>query len=352
MKGRLTIAALAVVGVTFACRGTLLTHFDHRAHLAERSCGGPGQQPCLNCTSCHLGPVSAEHDHFAAPQAGACVECHQDSEAKLKHSIRPALAQVPAGKKIIFSHAKHLTMSELKGQCVKCHGGAVGFQNGPPLFPPMTTCLNCHEHRDQFDKGECLGCHEMSDLRELKPASFLPHDNAWFRRHGAAARGNEAQCEMCHAQTKCDSCHDSSKRLGPAQVAPEMIDRTFAHRFDYISRHAMESRSQPGSCFTCHVRSECNACHASRGVSPSVEGAQNPHPPGWASGLVSNTHGPAARRDIASCAACHDQGAASNCVRCHKVGGIGGTPHPPGWRSTASGSTREAACAPCHGGAL
>jgi hypothetical protein len=64
---------------------------------------------------------------------------------------------------------------------------------------------------------------------------------------------------------------------------------------------------------------------------------------------TSNEHGRAARRDIASCAACHDQGAASNCVRCHKVGAFGGSPHPPGWRS--SQPTTAESCAICHRGA-
>ena len=57
----------------------------------------------------------------------------------------------------------------------------------------------------------------------------------------------------------------------------------------------------------------------------------------------------AARRNIGSCAACHDQGPVSNCVRCHQVGGLGGTPHPAGWRSTAPVSNPE--CSACHGGA-
>lgn len=347
MRHRVAIAAVATLAVALACRGTLLTRFDHRAHLAERACGGPDQPACLNCTSCHTGAVSAEHDAFAPPRVAACGACHPDAEQKLNHALRPAVAAVPAGKRVLFSHSRHLAMGELNGQCVKCHAGAVGFSSGPPLFPPMATCLGCHQHRAEFDRGECLGCHTLSDLRKLQPVSFMAHDVGWMRRHPVDARSSGATCTLCHAQTQCDSCHDATKRLGPAQVAPEQIDRNFVHRFDFVSRHALESRSQPGSCFTCHARTECDACHASRGVSASVRGAASPHPPGWASGAVSNSHGPAARRDLASCAACHDQGAASNCVSCHKVGGVGGTPHPPGWRSTAPLSS--AACTPCHG---
>lgn len=347
MKKRLAIAGVLLLALAFACRGTLLTRFDHRLHLAERPCGGPGQMACLTCSSCHAGDESA-HDAFVPPQVTDCESCHDDAKTKWKHAIRPAVATPPQGKRILFSHSKHLELSDIKGQCVNCHAGAVGFQSGPPLFPPMSTCLNCHRHREQFEKGECLGCHTMSDLRALKPTSFMPHDAAWVRRHGSEARANEKGCVQCHAQTQCDACHDATRRLGPAQEAPEKIERNLVHRFDFLSRHPLEARSQPASCSSCHARTECDACHSSRGVSPSVRGAQSPHPPGWASGLISNSHGQAARRDIASCAACHDQGAASNCVSCHKVGGMGGTPHPVGWRSAEPMASPS--CAPCHGG--
>jgi hypothetical protein len=345
VKRAFTVAALAAIAAGVGCRGTLLTRFDHRLHLADRPCGGPGQQECLKCTSCHVG-AGESHDTFAPPGMASCSQCHRDSEEKWQHALRPAIAVQPAGKSIVFSHERHLKMPEVNGQCVKCHGGAVGFQSGPPLFPPMSTCLACHVHQQQFDEGSCLGCHRLGDLRALKPVS---HDAAWMRRHADGARSDGAMCSLCHAQTQCDSCHDATRRLGPAQLAPEKIDRGFVHRFDFVSRHALESQSQPGTCFSCHTRTECDACHASRGVSASVQGALSPHPQGWATGLISNTHGLAARRDIASCAACHDQGAASNCVRCHKVGGMGGNPHPAGWRSTED--IRAPQCAACHGGA-
>lgn len=345
--GLIALLCILAVLAAAACRGTLLTRFDHRAHLAERPCGAPGQMACLTCASCHVGNQA---DAFPSPQVSQCSDCHRDAEQKLKHALRPAVAKVPAGKQILFSHQRHLPLPEVKGQCVKCHAGAVGFQSGPPLFPPMATCLGCHEHRQEFARGECGTCHALGDLRMLKPISFMSHDAAWMRRHGDEARSNGAMCAQCHAQTQCDSCHDSTRRLGPAMAAPEKVDRSFVHRFDFVSRHALEAQSQPGSCVTCHVRTECDSCHATRGVSAGVRGALSPHPPGWASGLISNAHGAAARRDIASCASCHDQGAASNCVSCHKVGGVGGTPHPPGWRSGES--PRSPGCMACHGGAL
>ena len=51
-------------------------------------------------------------------------------------------------------------------------------------------------------------------------------------------------------------------------------------------------------------------------------------------------------RDIVACAGCHEAGPATNCIRCHKVGGYGGNPHPRGWKS-ARGVDSEM-CRYCH----
>lgn len=345
------VVLLALALLISACARGLLTRFPHRQHLAELECGGPGQQACLSCASCHQGD-EVKKDEWKQPQVTSCTSCHKDSNEVYANSIRPAVATMPLGKAIQFKHDPHLKLPSVKGQCVNCHAGAVGVAGGDPLFPPMSTCLSCHEHRKQFDEGVCTNCHKEADLKTLVPSSFLRHDAAWTKRHGQEARANPVACETCHSQTTCDSCHDATRPSSPAQRNPEAIDRELVHRFDWVTRHAFEADSQPGSCVTCHANTECDACHVARGVSPSRAGAEGIHPAQWASGLglARNGHGLAARRNIASCAACHDQGAASNCVRCHKVGGTGGTPHPAGWRSTAPLSNAE--CSACHGGSL
>lgn len=348
MTRRLVIGAvLALLGA--ACARGLLTHFPHRTHLAALQCGGPGQPQCLSCVSCHQASPGA-HQEWSPPTAQRCSGCHEDEHTIFRHSVRPALAALPAGKKIVFAHEQHLGLAELKGQCVKCHGGAVGVEGGAPLFPPMETCLGCHRHREQFEANQCTGCHRQNDLRALEPSSFFAHDTGWLKRHGPVARAQPQGCATCHAQASCDSCHDSTRPLGPATRNPEALERSFVHRFDFLSRHPLEARSQPGQCATCHAKTECDACHATRGVSAAGAGGQSPHPFGWASGLgaASNSHGLAARRDIGACASCHDQGPATNCVRCHKVGAMGGSPHPLGWRSTEPPTAPQ--CLVCHGG--
>ncbi|MDX2015741.1 MAG: cytochrome c3 family protein [Myxococcaceae bacterium] len=342
-----------------ACTKSLLTHFPHRQHLAELACGAPGQPDCLSCASCHQGAtdsfdggVGVATGAWHPPRVESCSACHQDAPQTFSRSIRPAIATVPAGKAIVFAHDPHLAMPSIKGQCVTCHAGAVGVTGGAPLFPPMEACLSCHEHRRQFDSGTCTNCHRQSDLRGLRPVSFLSHDAAWTRRHGLIARSEPERCESCHAQTSCDSCHDATRPMSAAVRNPEKFEAELVHRFDFLTQHAVEAESQPGTCLTCHAQPDCDACHTARGVSPMNRGAVSPHPAGWASGTgaARNTHGPAARRNLLSCAACHDQGAASTCVRCHRVGGSGGTPHPAGWQGSAPMGAPE--CQACHGGAL
>ena len=82
------------------------------------------------------------------------------------------------------------------------------------------------------------------------------------------------------------------------------------------------------------------------GVAGAKGTAHNPHPPGWLVKGNAQFHGTEAWRDAVSCAACHDQGAASNCVACHKSGASGGNPHPPGWHSGQAKTS--AGCANCH----
>jgi hypothetical protein len=108
------------------------------------------------------------------------------------------------------------------------------------------------------------------------------------------------------------------------------VTSDFIHRGDYLTRHSIEARSDPVLCQRCHGISFCTACHNQENVGPGGSNPRRPHPPGWA--LPGPTsHAVAARRDIVSCASCHDQGPNSNCVGCHKVGGVGGN----GGRSTA-----------------
>jgi hypothetical protein len=157
----------------------------------------------------------------------------------------------------------------------------------------------------------------------------------------------ELACQTCHEQTECVDCHDASQNLSIERRRPDAVERSFVHRGDFLSRHAIEASSDPRRCVTCHEPESCDACHAQRGVSASAEGGRSPHPVGWLGDPASPSfHGRAARRDIYSCASCHDRGPATNCIECHRVGAHGGTPHPPGFRSQEPLSAVP--CRYCH----
>ena len=335
--------ALALAAIVGACVDRTQARFPHQLHLAGLACGGAGQPACLDCNSCHS---VSKHDRASKLPAGEqCARCHRDDA----HEVLPVLAAVPdrgAGD-IGFDHDRHLAMPSIQGQCMPCHAGVV--KQGQSTLPAMAQCFSCHEHETQWKAGVCAPCHARADLERTLPKTFLRHDASFARRHGPAAEAQKQLCQSCHTESQCAACHDVTQDLAVERRQPERIERSFVHRADFMVRHAIEAESQPARCARCHTPDTCDSCHVARGVSANRRGSRNPHPPGWVgtNAASKSFHGQAARRDILACASCHDQGPATNCIRCHKVGGFGGNPHPGGWRSTQSKSSEM--CRYCHG---
>jgi hypothetical protein len=334
----------AVIAATLAaCADRAATRFPHAVHLAGLDCGGPGEAECMSCNSCHA--VSKRDRAHKLPDSDLCASCHRDDA----HEVARLLAVVPARASgdIHFDHDKHLDLDPIKGQCVKCHAGVVTA--GAATMPPMSACFSCHEHEQQWKAGTCAPCHERVDLEKTVPQTFLRHDEAFVRHHGQLAEQQGALCASCHSESQCNDCHDLTQGLMVERRRPERIDRDFVHRGDFIVRHAIEAQEQPARCARCHTVASCDECHVARGVSGNAKAGRNPHPPGWVGTNAASRsfHGREARRDILACAGCHEQGPATNCIRCHKVGGFGGNPHPSGWRSTRSEGSEM--CRYCHG---
>jgi hypothetical protein len=214
----------------------------------------------------------------------------------------------------------------------------------------MSRCFDCHEHQDQWNAGACSPCHEQRDLERILPRTFLKHEGDFARRHGDFVASDERLCQACHQPSDCNDCHDTWQVMSVERRRPEEIGRRFVHRADFLTRHALEASASPTSCLTCHEVSTCDGCHTARGVSAALLAERSPHPPGWVTNdlRLASEHGRAARRDILSCAACHDQGPATNCIACHKVGGYGGNPHPFGTFRTSRG-VFDGVCRYCHG---
>jgi hypothetical protein len=344
---RLRLVMLLLVlsaAAAFAACTRPTAHFVHNQHL-NVACGGPGQPECLSCATCH-GKMTAPAAQATPPWVKTCAACHSNGVELMNRSLRFARAKAERSDRILFPHDKHLKQREFAGQCVACHAGVFDTKAEDVPGAPMSKCLECHQ-RD-FERANCTPCHLRTELPKLLPQSFLRHDAAWLERHGIAAARQTNICQSCHSSTWCADCHDQSRGLLVEQRKPESIERQFKHVGDFLTVHAIESRSRPATCIRCHSSSSCDGCHIERGVSAARNGAVNPHPIGWMSRDPTATtfHGRAARRDPLSCMACHDHGPATNCIACHRVGGGAGNPHPRGWSS--SRSPESPMCRYCH----
>jgi hypothetical protein len=280
------------------------------------------------------------------PPVSRCETCHRGERRQMQATLAFE-PERPYGQ-IAIDHDQHLALPEIRGQCVPCHAGVVDPSR--PALPPMSQCFACHEHQSEWERGQCTPCHTQQDLARTLPVTFLRHDEAFLRHHGSlAAQPGQAQlCQSCHTQNQCQACHDLTQTLAVEARRPERVESRQVHRGDFMVRHAIEARSEPARCLSCHTPETCDTCHIARGVSANRMDARNPHPLEWvgANPASSNFHGPAARRDILGCASCHEAGPATNCIRCHKVGAYGGNPHPRGWRSAREPSNQM--CRYCH----
>jgi hypothetical protein len=224
---------------------------------------------------------------------------------------------------------------------MRCHDGV--REGADRLRPPMATCYRCHD--DQRAARTCSTCHRDLAEEGTLPESHLAHDGDWLREHGARAAASGDLCDSCHQASFCASCHGVTVPALPAARRFADPERASVHRAGFASRHALEARSDPGACATCHAPDRCASCHTAKGI--AGDGGRNPHPPGWVGLAASeNRHGREARRDPASCAGCHGGAGEKLCVSCHAVGGVGGNPHPPGWSSNLPLTAMP--CRMCH----
>jgi len=334
---------IALVGLV-GCKNTREVGFPHAFHLKKVACGGPGLPECVVCFTCHNGLREAPERKQVLKTTCVAAGCHEKRSFKPGADIADDVST--AARAIRFTHNEHLKRKGMNSQCVGCHAGAISPNR--PRYPSMGSCLKCHQAA--FDDAKCAYCHEPHDLVGLLPRTFMRHDEAWVRRHGVEASSSPTICRQCHSEQSCKDCHDVTQSLGVEVRRPDALDSHFVHSGDFVTRHSIEARSESATCARCHAPATCDACHVRRGVSPNGFGAANPHPLDWVgpNPASPNFHGRAARRDLFSCASCHDQGQATNCIFCHKVGGPGGNPHPRGF--TSARDRAGTMCRYCHGG--
>jgi hypothetical protein len=83
--------------------------------------------------------------------------------------------------------------------------------------------------------------------------------------HRVPARQRPEICSMCHQQNFCNNCHGVTTELKPSERNQDKTFRRTPHRGDYLSRHRIDGRIDPTSCFRCHGNPKksktCVRCH-------------------------------------------------------------------------------------------
>lgn len=241
-----------------------------------------------------------------------------------------------------FDHTKH----SWEGlSCDRCHVTQSGPEAAASFLPKEAACMQCHE------RAYCDMCHvEEPDVASSARHEPFAHGSGWLGRHGLLARSGAQTCQVCHQGQACAACHTAVPAEAAFRLAMDEVEKLAMHRGDFISSHALEARADSDRCMRCHTAASCSRCHEAKGVRRGGQDPRPRHPAGWLDRTSDTFHGREARLRIETCAACHDQGAASICVICHRSGAIGGNPHPRGWarRYDLGDVAGNATCLVCH----
>ncbi len=347
---RLAVVVIASLGLAM-CSVLWRTDeikYSHQNHLLVEG---------LDCTSCHRGMDSAtDLSESHLPKEQRCLLCHVEEKDDCSfchlNPDKPTTLTPKSTRGLAFDHSKHIArIEESEGadarSCDRCHqdailGGDVDSSRGPSMFDE---CMSCH--RQDFRQIDCLKCHEDFYQDQLAPVSAFDHRGDFITRHGDLARGDMTVCSHCHQESSCAQCHS---KMAPAVASVLRSDEPTQwrmHEGAWLTKHAIEARTGSSECMTCHTPDRCTSCHQDNVVAALGGPGLGPHPSGWLLTGSSDFHGEAARRNIATCATCHDRGPDTNCIGCHSPGAVGGTPHPPGW-STRIDREEGQACIWCH----
>lgn len=261
-----------------------------------------------------------------------------------------------------FNHTEHLTYID-DASCTACH------VEGAVTIKPSTSV--------------CVDCHDEDFVKEVKFSGLKTHGPVWALNHRPFAKGSAVDCSACHQQDYCLECHKSGRADEMGALGNNMIN---VHRSDFHVTHPIAARNDPQRCNSCHESRFCTDCHTefqsgrSSGPShrrtfdlglnesfsqitevhksiPDGTSCDTCHSPdtvapdfhAWSSG-----HAREARKNLATCQACHPDG--DVCIKCHSAtGGVGSfskfNPHGKGWSKRAgrlSDASNGETCKKCH----
>lgn len=333
LVGALVLVFLAITAFTSSPsveqqNNKKIIKFSHQLHAED-----------IDCASCHAGVEEATSlDSRLLPGKENCEECHDvedDENCDMCHYEDVYEPLVQSKSSLFFNHSFHLQNEKL--ECESCHKGLTEVEysfEAAHSNPPMSNCFECHNDISTASNA-CELCHRNT-------ADLIPQDHktvSFSRDHKFAANNGDMNCEMCHSNDFCETCHVSTTALdalntktdfytpySPYKLKADLKQQqiTLVHDLNYRFTHGIDARGKTNECQTCHqVETFCAECHNSNGGDFALEGFV-PYSHTVANfttigvGTGGGEHAILARRDIESCAACHDtQGADASCILCH-----------------------------------
>ncbi len=312
--------------------------FNHAIHVDEVG---------LACTDCHESVTKSRNTRdLNLPAKAKCMECHDAGEipGDWGPGVKNPVIEMPAAH-VHFSHQLHLGAGL---ECSSCHAGVEKVKLATrDNLPSMEECAGCHVERGVAT--DCVTCHVKGRGGAIRTVfssgTLIPDDHGteWMKQHGGVAERDMGLCASCHAQTDCLSCHDGA--IPPA-----------FHASNYLALHPQDAMANSPQCASCHrLERFCRDCHFKAQVTlgnpliPFVTGTF--HPDGWTTPGSGEFHGDLARKNLSTCAGCHD--ASQDCRTCHIF--FQGSPriHPAGWansrRMRQLVEANPALCLECHG---
>ena len=214
-----------------------------------------------------------------------------------------------------------------------------------PAILFVTTGFAREDHTGYRDLqfSECAECH----VGEGVPPN---HGGGWVKEHRVPASRTDSVCLDCHDQGACQDCHKGGgirAKLSRSQYKRDIVPDT--HRSDWVSIHPIQAMSNPQQCSRCHEPKFCADCHGRQKVT-SLTIRDHARSGGTMAyiGSFPDQHAAEARRNLASCQACHPDG--NVCLTCHSArSGLRINPHPKDFPAGKIGSrSNNRSCRVCH----
>ncbi|MCX7797611.1 MAG: cytochrome c3 family protein [Melioribacter sp.] len=291
------------------------------------------------CKTCHSKAVeSTTLKDRLLPEKQVCATCHDVNDTEQCNTchyenVYEKLIQKKSD--LIFNHRMHVI--EQKMDCIACHKGIeevdYAFQ-AENAYPKMNQCYTCHNNQT-VARNDCETCH-------VSTTNLIPQDHKqvnFLKLHKFSANMTNAECNMCHDNDFCETCHVSTTMITESNTAKNFyvpysphnfVDGTKqqqitrVHELNYRYTHGIDANNKTSECQTCHqVETFCVECHNSSNRDFAMEGIMpaSHRKPNFVTigvGTGGGLHAALARRDLESCASCHDvQGADPNCILCH-----------------------------------